>query len=492
MQVYLVKLKRPQKEYQLTSYAYPPFELLSLGTVLKAHGIAAKCLHGSVDEAASAIGRDGTGDFMVLDVPFYELIKDALDLCRRLREARPGLRIILAGEFPSAYPEVCARSSLVDYAIRGDYEDAVLDILTANAMAQGIYAPSCSGSARGSGATETNLKRFTPCDWDLVDMTRYIYTTRSGSRVLPFLSSKGCNFFCHFCYLSRPENAGKWVGLDAESVIEQIRTLRAKADFNEIHFNDRNFMRHKDRAFTILHALRSMGITLHALDVRLDAIDEDFIRELCGLGVKGLFVGIESSHERLLKLMNKRITKAEIVEKISLLAGFPQLKVYGNVITCVPTQTEEEFRQDIRFALSLKHIHPHLSLSLQGFFPWPETPLGELAVQNGYRAPQTLDAWADHLVSEFFPHPTWLDWKTIDPDVIFWILRYRNIINFCREPNPGKNWILFLENVLGGLFFQVSSLRLEHLWFKWPLDMHLFNVLASVNFRMKKVLGMFS
>ena len=492
MQVHLIKLKRTQKNYQLSSYSYPPFELLSLSTFLRKKGIASRCLHSSVDEVAAAMESAADGELMVLDVPFYELIGDAIKLCRRIRSSRPDIRIVLVGEFPSAYPDVCARSALVDYAVRGDYEDAVFDILTGNAAARGIYEPTCSGSARGAGATEENLTRFTPCNWDLIEVANYIYTTRSGSRVLPFLSSKGCNYFCHFCYLSRPENAGKWVGLDAKEVIEQVTMLRKRADFNEIHFNDRNFMRHKERAFTILHALKDMGITLHALDVRLDNLDSEMVREICDLGVKGLFVGIESSDERILKLMNKRITRETILDKINLLAKFPQLKVYGNVITGVPTQTEEEFRDDIRFATELKHIHPHLSLSIQGFFPWPETPLGELAIENGYQPPQTLDGWKNHILREFFPYPVWLEWDSINRGIIFDILHYRNIINFCKEPNPGKNWIISLENLLGDLFFRASKVRLEHLWFKAPCDLYLFNMLARVNYRMKQIMGMFS
>ena len=49
-------------------------------------------------------------------------LPDALAEARRLKESHPGIKVVFGGAHPSADPEECLKSGVVDYVIVGEGE----------------------------------------------------------------------------------------------------------------------------------------------------------------------------------------------------------------------------------------------------------------------------------------------------------------------------------------------------------------------------------
>lgn len=487
--IYLVKVELKSKLYEWSSMYYPPQDLMALGTILKKNGYRTQLVHDTGDIILDQLKKAQERSVIIVEVPFYNQIAHSIELCREIKAHRSDLTVVWVGEMPSFYPETCAGSPYIDFSIRGEYEGAVCAILEGSWSGKdGIYTKDASEKVFGKGYTTENRTAMTYPDWDLADMSRYIYQSRDGSKALAFMTSKGCRFRCSFCFISRPENAGRWCGFSVDEVTAQIENLRTKCDFDEIHFYDRNFLMDRERAYAIMDRVRAMGLTVHALDVRLDLLDDDFIQRVLSWGVKGIFVGIESGSDRLLELMNKKTSRLLITEKISLTARYHDLKVYGNIIYALPTQTYEEFMEDVCFAEDLKKVNPGLMLSMVCYRPYPDTPLYALAAGDGYREPETLDGWADHFAVNEYPLPSWIHWDALSSNrVLLEIISYKDMISFTPQRSGYLSIVTLLENTLGGIFYRIALARVKRLEFRLPVERSLFSLLARANFFIKRL-----
>jgi anaerobic magnesium-protoporphyrin IX monomethyl ester cyclase len=55
----------------------------------------------------------------------------AMEACREVRRLRPRVRIVWGGYFPSLYPDTALNAKYVDYVVRGQGEDTLLELIDA-------------------------------------------------------------------------------------------------------------------------------------------------------------------------------------------------------------------------------------------------------------------------------------------------------------------------------------------------------------------------
>src|SRR5882672_3250821 len=58
-------------------------------------------------------------------------VPDAVEEARRLKETHPGIKIVFGGAHPSADPEECLKSGVVDYVVVGEGEIPLTALLDA-------------------------------------------------------------------------------------------------------------------------------------------------------------------------------------------------------------------------------------------------------------------------------------------------------------------------------------------------------------------------
>ncbi len=129
-------------------------------------------------------------------------------IASRARGARADVPIVWGGYFPTLYPDVALNSDYVDFAIRGQGEDTLNELLGALASGERAALGSIQGlSWRRDGAVVNNPKRalsrahVAPAlDYDLLgDARAYLVRTFLGARTAAHQAALGCRFRCTFC-----------------------------------------------------------------------------------------------------------------------------------------------------------------------------------------------------------------------------------------------------------------------------------------------------
>jgi radical SAM superfamily enzyme YgiQ (UPF0313 family) len=81
--------------------------------------------------------------------------------------------------------------------------------------------------------------------------------------------------------------------------------------------------------------------------------------------------------------LNLRLRKEGVIPHYSFMAGFP-------------TETKEDFIKTMNVISQLKQENPNAVIwRINSYTPYPGTDLYDLAVEKGFKAPETLEGWGD-------------------------------------------------------------------------------------------------
>ncbi len=174
--------------------------------------------------------------------------------------------------------------------------------------------------------------------------------------VAPLIISRGCPFQCAFC--GGHTITGREIRYrSVENAVSEIMFLREEHGVREIHIEDDNFTLKKEYVAGLCEEIiRRVPDLTFALPngVRLDTLNEETLRLMERAGFYSMAVGIESGSDRVLKLMNKNLTRELIRERIDLIKRVTDINLTGFFLIGYPGESEQEILETINFAKSLK------------------------------------------------------------------------------------------------------------------------------------------
>ena len=301
--------------------------------------------------------------------------------------------IVWGGIHASLLPDQTAADPDVDIVVRGPGELAAVDL--ASALEQGRALAEVEGitwQERGQ-VRRTDDRPFPDLDalphlpLDRVDMGAYLDPDRS----FPFCSSRGCPFRCAYCCnptLSR----SRWHAMSADRVIRELEEVRSRFRFDTLIFQDENFLVDRHRALEIARWIG--GRFRWYMQCRIDDVDRFDFAELRRWGLVEIQPGLESGSPRILERIHKDVTVEAIVEYNRELARVDIVSSY-NFLMGIPGETMDDVEASVELALRLREENPRSEIA--GFYtysPYPGTELYELAIEEGFQPPQTLEGWS--------------------------------------------------------------------------------------------------
>ena len=354
--------------------------------------------------------------FDVLGVSFstelgYTNLLEHLDLAGiplHARDRDDSHPLVIAGGHAAFNPEPIAE--FIDAAVLGDGEQAVLEItevlrrtqgrdarLLALAEAGGVYVPKFYDvdylpdgriqrvAPNRSGVPFRVSKRTTmdldACPYPKQPLVPLAETVHERMSVEIF---RGCTRGCRFCQagmITRPvrersiTGIGEMVtqGLNATGYEEVGLLSLSSADHSEIG----------DIAKGLADRYEGTQTSLSLPSTRVDAFNIDLAQELSRNGRRsGLTFAPEGGSERLRKVINKMVSKQDLVDTVTAAygAGWRQVKLYFMV--GLPTETDEDVleiaemaREVIRAGRSVTGTKDvRCTVSIGGFVPKPHTP----------------------------------------------------------------------------------------------------------------------
>ena len=287
-------------------------------------------------------------------------MREAFELCRAARKARPGVVTVVGGPGVGGWdPETLFRyaDGAVDLFVRGEGEAAIMGI--ADALDRGgrlADVPSViwrdAERARENPAQgAVDLAAVPGPAWDLMPMDKYRLHPPMG--VYPYATmletARGCTYPCSFCCLSGPLRVRPvaWI-------TEQLEALHAAYGMREIHFVDPTFTLDRDRTLAICDALEGLPFPLRwTCKTRVDHIDDALAQRMARAGCYGVAFGVESGADILLERMKKKAPAARTRETFAICRRHG-IRTIAYCLVAGPDETDETVGETMRFVREIR------------------------------------------------------------------------------------------------------------------------------------------
>ncbi len=312
---------------------------------------------------------------------------------RVLKEAKEklGALTVIGGPHVSAIPSESAALPFVDFVVKGEGEQTMLELCAA--LEKGGATEGIAGlvSARGGKLVE-GPAREPLADIDSLPFPAYhLFPDLKKNYTNPqplisgrtpaanILTSRGCPYDCVFCF--KGVYGRRYRFRSKESVTAEWRWLIEKHGVKEISVQDDLFNIRLDRAKDICREIIKQGLILPWTTpngIRADAFDEELAGLMRQSGCYRIAFGIESGNQAMLDSIGKKIDLEEIRKAIRI-AKKAGLKTVGFFVMGSPGETAATLQDSVDFALKAELDFAQFSVAT----PFPGTRLFEVIKKEG-------------------------------------------------------------------------------------------------------------
>lgn len=328
--------------------------------------------------------KDYSPDIVGFTSNTSEVLFDIIQLGQLIRKEFPNILIIVGGPHATLEPESFLQKSYIDYVIRGEGEEALLEF--------------CETFDKNPKKLKTlknvNLNPLRPyVEMDTLKIPNYSLIDLKRYKILYVSMNRGCPGNCTFCY-----NVRSW-GKDGKAFVRTFGLEKSKELFRQLvekyHFKvfsivDDHFITNKAYAIELCEYLRKFNIHFFCFG-RADYIDDEILSALKKAGCHTVQIGIESGSQKILNFLNKQLTVETNRKAIEC------CKRHG--ITCdasfmmgLPIEKIEDLDATVNF---IKQTKPEIT-NLKIYDPLPGAIIFDYCVSKGLLIkPKTLEEWAD-------------------------------------------------------------------------------------------------
>ncbi|MEA1863687.1 MAG: radical SAM protein [Euryarchaeota archaeon] len=309
--------------------------------------------------------------------------------------------IVLGGPHPTLFPAQTLGSPFIDYVVIGKGEAPFLNLVKAlreNASLEGVSRI----GYKDNGRVVVN-KGFVQ-EINIRTIPYYLVSRYGRPSTIPIISSYGCPYHCAFCVEKVLHPVYQEIPL-ADVLFIIGGALRLKPQF--ISFLDDNFLLSRRRVLDLFALCRQenfgfVWVCMGRVDEVLRLSDET-LGILKQSGLLGIYFGIESGSQKILKLIDKGIT-LEMVLKLNIRMKKEGIVPHYSFMAGFPGETRMDFEETVRLMGRLKEENPQAVIwKINRYTPYPGTRLFDAAVQSGFRPPETFEGWSRvHFYSEEF------------------------------------------------------------------------------------------
>ncbi len=445
----------------------PPLGILYVGSALQKAGYQVQILHISpeqVDESVQQI-LDKNPLYVGFSVFTGSAIRSYAEMSRKIKRYS-NIPIVWGNVHPSSLPEQCLQETYIDYVVIGEGEITAVELAQAFEEQRERVEVMGIGYKLNGEIIITKPRPFIQylddyfLDWSLVDIEKYICSNGDGevNRSIKFITSRGCPHRCGFCY-NKMFNKRRWRKHSVDFVVSQINRLKEEHGIDGITFWDDEFFVNKKRALSILEKI---DLPYYAC-CRIEYIDDEFAHQLAESKCRCVLVGFESGSDRILKMIKKDSTVADIKAGLRALSNYPEIAVMGSMIFGFPTETRNEFRSTLKLIAELLDCKSNMIFTTGWYMPYPGSELYEFVIQHGFSPPKRTEDWEDmdRWIDNF--EITWVDWIStaetteVRNNVIFLTFLYR--FNIPLLKNLARKQIVARDGQIG---IALRGFRLLH------------------------------
>jgi len=275
---------------------------------------------------------------------------------------------------------------------------------------------------------------------------------------------------------------GRWFGLKAERVVNEIRDLVEEFGVKRVVFADENFFVKPSRVNAIADLILEQDIAVlwegAGRSDSLARFSDSEVETLYHSGCRLVLVGAESGSQETLDLIGKR-SSPEDTEVATRRFTSHGIMINLSYMFALPDESPESLWQTTQQVYRLAPGNHLVELTYNNYSPYPGNELFDRALELGFNPPQSLEAWADVVHKN-------INLPTVNPKLIrrFLLLRFM----FLGRPKPGV-WNL-RRNIVILLLRVCARIRLALKTFALPLDLVVMEAIVRRRHSAKSVMAM--
>ena len=431
-------------------------------------------------------------------------IRNAIEIGRFVKSFAPGVKVVWGGPHATFYPTTILRDEWSsDFVVSGYSSVTFLALIERLAEGQeptgvpGISWRDERGEITSNVANDKKFEFINYLDipYHLIkDFTKYGQLD-DGKIIFSMYSAVGCPYQCTFC--SSPAqysniDGKKWVALPAQEVVDHVQYVVEKYNANYIYFIDDDSFPNLKHVEGIIDEIsrRGLNVKLGFRGARINEIrrmSDDFLSKLAAVGTDILHIGAECGSDRILAMLKKNCTVADIIECNRKLARHPEIKAAYNFIMGIPTETLDELKATRDLMLQLVADHPNcIIFPPNRFRPLPGTELYRVAEKEwGYEMPLTLESWANIEVEGKESSTGWYSAAMVQGFNLMLICSYF-IDNKLARVASGSSLFYHLVRLANSIYRPVALVRLKYWLTQGLAEYYLYRSLSRLLSRQPK------
>jgi radical SAM superfamily enzyme YgiQ (UPF0313 family) len=421
----------------------------------------------------------------------------AAQLVRRYTNG--SIPIVWGGPHPSILPEQTLEDETVDIVCIGEGDITFLEIVEALGSKRPLTKVKGIGFKDGGRIIITeprpllDVERLLPVAWGLINVEKYIhpdfYMKKSSRSLDVGQTSRGCPFQCGFC-CSATLRKRKWRAMSVEKSLQLILEPVRRFKLNGIWIRDDEFYISSKRTTAICEGFIRCGLKFnwYTSGTRVDTFNrfnDDEIGLIKKSGAHTLKYGAESGCNRILKLINKGITKEDTI-KANLRAKKHGIRPVFAIMIGFPTETFDEINQTVDLMIRLKQDNTEAQFeTIAPYTALPGTPMYPLSLQMGLRPPTNLMGWHTWVIDDYDIEGRKIPWFNLKGRKRIGNLCYISMLSYAVLNAIGGIKNIYLRYALKVIFLPLAfyyRFRLEKKRYRFSMDLRTIRFLRKLIF----------
>ncbi|MFZ5366051.1 MAG: B12-binding domain-containing radical SAM protein [Patescibacteria group bacterium] len=301
------------------------------------------------------------------DTRFY-----CFEFGQKIKKKYPKVKLVIGGPHTFAMDDLILKYyPFVDILVRGEGEETLLEIIQGKPLEKILGVT----FRKGKRVMSNPLRPFSEnIDKYYIDYSLLPPLDAYGRDVeaplelrklktIYTIASRGCPFQCSYC--ANVHWQRRWRAISPNELVRRIKNWIRDFGVEYIRFYDDLFTANKKWVLEFCRLLKKNKIKIKFRVLVRAGTDKEVLQALKSVGCVAVGFGIESGSDKMLKRINKQITRSQIIQTIKNCQKL-KLWVVGAFIISLPDETIEDYKQ----SLSLIPLLDTFQTNIQIIFPY--------------------------------------------------------------------------------------------------------------------------